>query len=89
MHDTVDDLGFDALRLRRRAATGQRIGELFREAARALADGKRLVAEALLSEARNVTEEFEATADPRRWLRWTSSDVRRLAALESELDDPR
>ena len=66
-------------------AIGHRIGELFREAARALDDGRRLAAEALLLEARDATEEFEATADSHRWLRWTAADARRLAAVESQL----
>ena len=54
-----------------------------------MAGGERVVAESLLVEAGEVTEEYEATADRRRWLRWTSSDARRLAAVESELDDSR
>ncbi len=86
MHEIANDFSRDSVRLRRRAAAGERISELFREAARALAGGERVVAESLLVEAGEVTEEYEATADRRRWLRWTSSDARRLAAVESELE---
>jgi hypothetical protein len=86
MHDTVADFSWDPVRLRRRAAAGQRVVDLFREAAGALVAGNRLAAEALLAQARDVTEELEATADSRRWLRWISSDARRLAAVERELD---